>query len=81
MRISTNLMFQKHLTSITNTNVKWQESGSHLSTGKKILAPSDDPIGSSQSLILKQAYWFLTAYCRLTQPACYVHSTGHLCPV
>lgn len=55
MRISTNLMFQKHLTSITNTNVKWQESGSHLSTGKKILAPSDDPIGSSQSLILKQA--------------------------
>ena len=55
MRISTNSMYQKNLNSILNTNNKWQKSGLHLATGKKILTPSDDPMGASQALILKQA--------------------------
>lgn len=55
MRVSTNSMYQKNLNSILNTNNKWQKSGLHLATGKKILSPSDDPMGASQSLILKQA--------------------------
>jgi flagellar hook-associated protein 3 FlgL len=55
MRLSTHSMYQKNLTSILNTNAKWQKSGLHLATGKKILSPSDDPMGASQALILKQA--------------------------
>lgn len=55
MRLSTNLMYQKNLNSILNTNSKWQKSGLHLATGKKILSPSDDPMGASQALVLKQA--------------------------
>lgn len=55
MRLSTNSMYLKNLDSILNTNSKWQKSGLHLATGKKILSPSDDPIAASQSLILKQA--------------------------
>lgn len=55
MRLSTNSMYQKNLNSILNTNNKWQKSGLHLATGKKILSPSDDPMGASQALILKQA--------------------------
>ncbi|MWN06695.1 flagellar hook-associated protein 3 FlgL [Gilliamella bombicola] len=55
MRLSTNSLYQKNLQSILNTNSKWQKSGLHLATGKKILTPSDDPMGVSQSLILKQA--------------------------
>ncbi|MCO6544792.1 MAG: flagellar hook-associated protein FlgL [Gilliamella sp.] len=55
MRLSTNSIYQKNLNSILNTNSKWQKSGLHLATGKKILTPSDDPMGASQSLIIKQA--------------------------
>lgn len=55
MRLSTHSMYQKNLNSILNTNTKWQKSGLHLATGKKILSPSDDPMGASQTLILKQA--------------------------
>lgn len=55
MRLSTNLMYQKNVNSILNTNSKWQKSGLHLATGKKILSPSDDPMGASQALVLKQA--------------------------
>ena len=54
MRISTNSMYQKNLQNILNTQSNWQKSGLHLATGKKILSPSDDPMGSSKSLILKQ---------------------------
>lgn len=55
MRLSTNLMYQKNLNSILNTNSKWQTSGLHLATGKKILSPSDDPMAAAQALTLKQA--------------------------
>ncbi|OCG17322.1 flagellar hook-associated protein 3 [Gilliamella sp. Fer1-1] len=55
MRLSTNSLYQKNLQSILNTNSRWQKSGLHLATGKKILSPSDDPMGASQSLIIKQA--------------------------
>lgn len=55
MRVSTNSMYQKNLNSILDTNNKWQKSGLYLATGKKILSPSDDPMGSSQALILKQS--------------------------
>ncbi|MWP49010.1 MULTISPECIES: flagellar hook-associated protein FlgL [unclassified Gilliamella] len=55
MRLSTNSLYQKNTQSILNTNSKWQKSGLHLATGKKILTPSDDPMGAAQSLILKQA--------------------------
>lgn len=54
MRISTNSLYQRNLQSILNTNSKWQTSGLHLSTGKRIITPSDDPMGTSQTLILKQ---------------------------
>ncbi|OCG66078.1 flagellar hook-associated protein 3 [Gilliamella sp. Nev5-1] len=55
MRLSTNSLYQKNLQSILNTNSRWQKSGLHLATGKKILSPSDDPMGASQTLIIKQA--------------------------
>ena len=54
MRVSTNSLYQRNLQSILNTNSKYQTSGLHLSTGKRILTPSDDPIGTTQALILKQ---------------------------
>ncbi|OCG23684.1 flagellar hook-associated protein 3 [Gilliamella sp. wkB108] len=55
MRLSTNSMYQKNLNSILNTNSKWQKSGLHLATGKKILSPSDDPMGAAKTLTIKQA--------------------------
>lgn len=54
MRVSTNSLYQRNLQSILNTNSKYQTSGLHLSTGKRILTPSDDPVGTTQALILKQ---------------------------
>ena len=54
MRVSTNSLYQRNLQSILNTNSKYQTSGLHLTTGKRILTPSDDPIGTTQALILKQ---------------------------
>lgn len=55
MRISTHSMYQKNLNMILNTQNNWQKSGLYLASGKKILTPSDDPMGASQVLIIKQA--------------------------
>ena len=55
MRVSTNSMYQKNLNSILDTNNKWQKSGLHLATGKKILWRSEDPTGSLQVLMLNNS--------------------------
>jgi len=48
-------MYQKNLQRITTTQDNWQQSGTRLTTGKRVITPSDDPSASAQALLLKQA--------------------------
>ncbi len=64
MRISTNDLYQR-----TGTNFNHQESQLYniqakISTGKRILEPSDDPIGSTQALNLRHETSMIQQYQR-----------------
>lgn len=55
MRVSTNTIYQTgiaRISELTSSQVKLQQQ---ISTGRRILSPSDDPVGSARALDLKQA--------------------------
>ncbi|MBT0726625.1 flagellar hook-associated protein FlgL [Rosenbergiella australiborealis] len=54
MRISTTFMFQQQTKSISQTQVDWLAVGERLSSGKRVVYPSDDPIATSQALSIQQ---------------------------
>lgn len=54
MRISTSLTYDTSLNSMLDQQAKLNETQLKLSEGKRILKPSDDPIGSGIALNLKQ---------------------------
>lgn len=54
MRLSTSMIYQQNLDSITQSYAKWQSSAKQLATGKRVNAPSDDPIAASQAVKLNQ---------------------------
>lgn len=54
MRISTSMMFERGLNAMQNRQSDLSRTGEQIASGKKIVAPSDDPRSASQALIVKQ---------------------------
>lgn len=55
MRISTQMMYQQNMRGITNAQGEWMKYGEQMSSGKRVINPSDDPIAASQAVVLSQA--------------------------
>ncbi|NDL62613.1 flagellar hook-associated protein FlgL [Acerihabitans arboris] len=55
MRLSTSMIYQQNLKSITNSYATWQSTGLQLAAGRLVNAPSDDPIAASQAVRLNQS--------------------------
>ncbi|MDX5630710.1 MULTISPECIES: flagellar hook-associated protein FlgL [unclassified Brenneria] len=55
MRLSTSMIYQQNMQGILNGQSVWQKSGEQLSTGKRVVNPSDDPIAAAQVVMLGQA--------------------------
>jgi flagellar hook-associated protein 3 FlgL len=55
MRISTNSFYDQGTANISNIQAKQVQLSNQISTGKRILNPSDDPIASAQLLEMKNA--------------------------
>jgi len=56
MRISTSHIFNQNLTSMLNQQAELSRTQQQLSTGKRILNPSDDPAGSVEILNLQREF-------------------------
>lgn len=54
MRISTNQIFDQSLAAMLNQQASLAQTQNQISTGKKIINPSDDPAGSVQALNLQR---------------------------
>lgn len=54
MRITTNLIYDQNLRAIYNTQGSLSEIQTQLASGKKLLKPSDDPVGASQVIRLTE---------------------------
>ena len=55
MRISTNTIYQLSTSQMTALQEKISQTSQQASTGKKIMTPQDDPVGSAKLLEAKQA--------------------------
>ncbi|PHM73773.1 flagellar hook-associated protein FlgL [Xenorhabdus kozodoii] len=55
MRISTNLLYSQKMDGILGSQAKWMQYGEQLSSGKRVLNPSDDPLAASQSIMVAQS--------------------------
>jgi len=56
MRVSTSYIFDQNLTAMMNQQTELGKTQLQVSTGKRILNPSDDPAGSVQILNLKREF-------------------------
>ncbi|RNL64652.1 flagellar hook-associated protein FlgL [Zhongshania marina] len=64
MRISSSQMYSNSLTSMLNQQAKLAKTQQQLSTGQRLLNPSDDPVGTVQSLELNRAQDQTSQYIR-----------------
>ncbi|QHA88998.1 flagellar hook-associated protein FlgL [Serratia rhizosphaerae] len=55
MRMSTSMMYQQNMQSLTDRQSLWMKSAQHLSSGTRVLTPSDDPLAASQAVMLTQS--------------------------
>lgn len=55
MRLSTSMIYQQNMQGILNGQAAWQKTGEQLSTGKRVVNPSDDPIAAAGVIMLGQA--------------------------
>lgn len=55
MRISTNTIFQNGGDRISDLQVGLNKTQQQIASGRKILSPSDDPIGSARALVITQS--------------------------
>ncbi|MBV7872519.1 flagellar hook-associated protein FlgL [Yersinia pestis] len=55
MRLSTSMLYQQNMQGITNAQSLWMQTGQQLSTGKRVVNPSDDPMAASQAVMVSQA--------------------------
>ncbi|MBS4431559.1 flagellar hook-filament junction protein FlgL [Pectobacterium punjabense] len=55
MRLSTSMIYQQNMQGIVNGQATWQKTGEQLSTGKRVVNPSDDPIAAANVIMLGQA--------------------------
>lgn len=54
MRVTTNLIFDQNLRAINQSQGSLSDIQTQLATGKKLLRPSDDPVGASQVIRLTE---------------------------
>lgn len=64
MRITTNLIYDQNLRAINNSQGTLAEIQTQLASGKKLLKPSDDPVGASQVIRLTEELDKITQYNR-----------------
>lgn len=62
MRISTNTMFEAGSARISDLTAALQRKQQELSTGRRVVTPSDDPIAAAQALVITQAQAVNTQY-------------------
>lgn len=62
MRISTRFFQQMGVNNILNQQANLSKTQNQLATGKRILTPSDDPVGTSQLMQLRQTQNTVTQY-------------------
>ncbi|MDG0801202.1 flagellar hook-associated protein FlgL [Pectobacterium polaris] len=55
MRLSTSMIYQQNMQGIINGQATWQKTGEQLSTGKRVVNPSDDPIAAANVIMLGQS--------------------------
>ncbi|MEQ9859838.1 flagellar hook-associated protein FlgL [Pectobacterium cacticida] len=55
MRLSTSMIYQQNMQGILNGQATWQKTGEQLSTGKRVVNPSDDPIAAANVIMLGQS--------------------------
>ncbi|ROP49391.1 flagellar hook-associated protein 3 FlgL [Enterobacter sp. BIGb0383] len=55
MRISTQMMYDQNMRSVTSSQAEWLKSGEQMSTGKRVVNASDDPVAAAQAVVLSQA--------------------------
>jgi flagellar hook-associated protein 3 FlgL len=64
MRITTNLIYNQNLRSINSNQGNLVDLQQQLASGKKLLSPSDDPVGASQVIRLTEELDKITQYQR-----------------
>jgi flagellar hook-associated protein 3 FlgL len=64
MRVTTNLIFDKNYRSINNSQGQLSDIQTQLASGKKLLRPSDDPVGASQVIRLTEEIDKISQYKR-----------------
>lgn len=62
MRLSTSMIYQQNLSSITTAYSKWQTTAVQLASGMRVNSPADDPIASSQAIGLENTQAIGTQY-------------------
>ncbi|WP_413504324.1 flagellar hook-associated protein FlgL [Serratia grimesii] len=55
MRMSTSMMYQQNMSGITGNQSLFMKAAEQLSTGKRVINPSDDPLAASQAVMLSQS--------------------------
>ncbi|PHM30996.1 flagellar hook-associated protein FlgL [Xenorhabdus innexi] len=55
MRVSTNQLYTQKMDGIFNAQSKWMKSGEQLSSGRRVINPSDDPLAASQNIMVSQS--------------------------
>ncbi len=64
MRVTTNLIFDKNFRAINDSQGKLSDIQTQLASGKRLLRPSDDPVGASQVIRLTEELDKITQYNR-----------------
>ena len=62
MRISTQMMYDQNMRSVTSSQAEWLRSGEQMASGKRVVNPSDDPVAAAQAVVLSQAQAQNTQY-------------------
>ncbi|MCE1184391.1 flagellar hook-associated protein FlgL [Zoogloea sp.] len=55
MRITTGMIFEKNLSLLQKQNSKMADASAQLSSGRRVLAPSDDPVAAARALEVSQS--------------------------
>ncbi|WP_428945822.1 flagellar hook-associated protein FlgL [Pantoea sp. FN060301] len=55
MRLSTTMIYDQQMRGISNSQEGWLKVGEQLSSGKRVVNPSDDPVAAAQAVVLSQA--------------------------
>ncbi len=55
MRLSTAQIYDQQMRGISNSQASWLKVGEQLSSGKRVVNPSDDPVAAAQAVVLGQA--------------------------